>query len=190
MFACGNEDYAPVGRKIISAERPMGIDPRPMMLASIMSKKVALGTGHLLIDIPMGEGSKIPDMHVAEEFARDLSSLGEELGINVRCAVTCADQPIGRTIGPILEAKECIRTLEDGDGDPTVVDKACGMAGILLEMGGRKDGEALARKILASGKAHRKFLEIVEAQNGNPGLRSSDLVPGSYSKDVHAKRSG
>ena len=116
--------------------------------------------------------------------------MGEELGINIRCAVTCADQPIGRTIGPILEAKECIRTLEDGDGDPTVVDKACGMAGILLEMGGRKDGEALARKILASGKAHRKFLEIVEAQNGNPGLRSSDLVPGSYSKDVHAKRSG
>ena len=190
VFACGNEDYAPVGRKIISAERPMGIDPRPMMLASIMSKKVALGTKHLLIDIPMGEGSKIPDMDVAEEFARDLSSLGEELGINVRCTVTCADQPIGRTIGPILEAKECIRTLEDGDGDPTVVDKACGMAGILLEMGGRKDGEALARKILASGKAHRKFLEIVEAQNGNPGLRSSDLVPGSYSKDVHAKRSG
>ena len=190
VFACGNEDYAPVGRKIISAERPMGIDPRPMMLASIMSKKVALGIDNLLIDIPMGEGSKIPDMGTAEEFAKDISSLGKELGMTVRCAVTCADQPIGRTIGPVLEARECIRTLEDGDGDPTVVDKACGMAGILLEMGGRKDGESLAMEILRSGRAHSRFLEIVKAQNGDPGLRSGDLVPGAYSKDVHAKRSG
>ncbi len=53
VFACGNEDYAPVGSKIIRAERPMGIDPRPTMMASIMSKKIALGTTHLLMDLPM-----------------------------------------------------------------------------------------------------------------------------------------
>ncbi len=190
VFACGNEDYAPVGRRIINAERPMGIDPRPVMLASIMSKKVALGTNRLLIDIPMGEGSKIPDMATAEGYARDILSLGKELGMAVRCAVTRADQPIGRTIGPVLEAKECIRTLEDGDPDGPVADKACGMAGILLEMAGRKDGEKLARSILESGRAHRKFLEIVKAQNGDPNIRSDDLVPGRFWKDVHAKRDG
>lgn len=189
VFACGNEDYAPVGRRIISAERPMGIDPRPMMLASIMSKKVALGTNNLLIDIPMGDGSKIEDMTVAEEFARDLIGLGKELGMRVECAVTCADQPIGITIGPVLEARECIRILEDGDGERSVIDKACGMAGMLLEMGGISGGEKLAREILRSGKAHGKFLEIVRAQGGKD-VRSSDLVPGAFVKDIHAKRTG
>lgn len=190
VFACGNEDYAPVGRKIIAAERPMGIDPRPTMLASIMSKKVALRTNKLLIDIPMGEGSKIPDMSVAEDYARDLMSLGKELGMKVSCAVTCADQPIGCTVGPVLEARECIRTLEDGDGLPSIVDKSCGMAGILLGMGGVPDGEKRAREILRSGKAHEKFLEIVQAQGGRADLRSLDLVPGRFVKDIHAKRAG
>ena len=189
VFACGNVDYAPVGRKIIRAERPMGIDPRPMMLASIMSKKVALGTKNLLIDIPMGEGSKIEDMSVAEEYARDLIGLGKELGMRVECVVTCADQPIGTTVGPVLEARECIRTLEDGDGERSVVDKACGIAGMLLEMGGFDNGESLAREILRSGKAHSRFMEIVRAQGGGE-VRSSDLVPGAFVKDIHAKRAG
>ena len=190
VFTCGNMDYAPVGRKIIRAERPMGIDPRPTMMASIMSKKVAIGTTHLLVDIPMGAGSKISDMRTAEGFAKDLRDLGTLLGIHIECAVSIADQPIGRMIGPILEARECIKVLEDGDGDPTVVDKACGMAGIILEMAGEKDGMKKATEILRSGRAHRKFLEIVKIQNGDPGLRSDDLVPGRFVKDVHAKRTG
>ncbi len=190
VFACGNEDYAPVGKIIIDAERPMGIDPRPTMMASIMSKKVVLGTTHLLVDIPMGEGSKIPDLETAEGFAEDLRDLGTLLGIHVECAVTCADQPIGHMIGPILEAKECISVLEKGDGDPSVVDKACGMAGIILEMTGIPNGKEEAKEILRSGLAHRKFLGIVKAQNGDPGLRSDDLTPGSFVKDIHAKRSG
>ena len=190
VFACGNEDYAPVGKKIIDAERPMGIDPRPTMMASIMSKKVAIGTTHLLVDIPMGEGSKIPDMGTAEDFAESLIDLGTILGIHVECAVTDADQPIGRAIGPILEAKECISILENGGGDRSIVDKACGMAGILLEMAGEKDGRARALDILGSGKALEKFREIVKVQNGDPGISSDDLTPGGFMKEVHAKRSG
>jgi len=190
VFACGNEDYAPVGRKIIDAERPMGIDPRPTMMASIMSKKVALGITHLLIDIPMGEGSKIPDMETAEGFARDLINLGLLLGIHVKCAVSRADQPIGKMMGPTLEAIECIGILENGGGDPSVVEKACGMAGMILEMAGIPDGYEKAIDTLRSGKAYSKFLEIVEAQDGKPDLRSSDLRPGMFVKDVHAKRDG
>ncbi len=190
VFACGNEDYAPVGRKIIRAERPMGIDPRPMMMASIMSKKVSVGTTHLLVDIPMGEGSKIPDIDVAKEYAKDLIDLGSILGMHVECAVSRADQPIGRMIGPILEAKECVSILEECDGDFSVIDKACNMAGIILEMTGIKDGKTKAFEILRSGQAHKKFLEIVAAQNGNINLKSSELIPGSYVKDIHAKRTG
>jgi len=190
VFACGNEDYAPVGKTIIDAERPMGIDPRPMMLASIMSKKIATGTTHLLIDIPMGRGAKMSDMTTAEEYARDLIGLGKHLGIHVECAVTYADQPLGRTIGPILEARECIEALENADIESPVLSKACGMAGIILEMSGIEDGLSKAEDIMRSGKAHEKFLQIVEAQHGDPNLKSDDLIPGKFSKDVHAKRDG
>ncbi len=190
VFACGNEDYAPVGRRIIEAERSMGIDPRPMMMASIMSKKVAIGTTHLLMDIPMGRGAKVHDMATAEAFAKDLIDLGIILGVHVECAVSYAEQPLGRTIGPILEAKECISILESGDGDPDVIDKACQMAGIILEMSGKKDGYEKAVDILKSGKAHEKFMDIVVSQNGDPNLRSADLTPGRFVKDVHAQRTG
>jgi len=190
VFACGNEDYAPVGNRIIQAERPMGIDPRPTMMASIMSKKVAIGTTHLLMDFPMGKDAKVPDLKAAESLANSMIGLGSLLGIHVECAITRADQAIGRAIGPILEARECIGILEAGKGDRDVVDKACGMAGIILEMAGAEDGRSKAMEVLESGKAHKRFLDIVEAQGGRRDLKSADLVPGEFSKDVHAKRNG
>lgn len=190
VFACGNKDYAPVGDFIIKAERPMGIDPRPTMMASIMSKKVAIGTTHLLTDIPTGKGAKVPDMETAESLAKDMIDLGTILGMHVECAITYADQPIGSCIGPILEAKECIKVLEDRTVEGSVAEKACGIAGILMEMKGCRDGRAMAEEILRSGRAHRKFLEIVEAQKGRPDLKSDDLSPGKFVKDVHAKRNG
>lgn len=190
VFACGNEDYAPVGSLIIKAERPMGIDPRPTMMASIMSKKIAIGTTHLLTDIPTGRGAKVNDLSTARSLAKDMIDLGTILGIHVECAITRADQPLGSCIGPILEARECISTLEKGKTDGPVAEKACGMAGILLEMHGFEDGKAEAKRIMESGRAYRKFLEIVEAQKGDPNIKSEDLVPGRFVKDVHAKRDG
>ena len=123
-------------------------------------------------------------------FASDLIALGKVLGMKVECAVTRADEPIGSAIGPILEAKECISVLENGGLDDAVTEKACGIAGMLLEMSGRQNGNELAHSILSSGKAHSKFIEIVAAQGGSPDLRSEDLTPGKHWKDVHAKRSG
>ena len=190
VFACGNEDYAPVGRMIINAERPMSIDPRPMMMASIMSKKVAVGTTHLLVDIPLGKTTKTPDLGSARDFAKDIRELGSILGIHVECAITRADQPLGRAIGPILEARECIEVLEGKECDPAVVDKACSVAGIILEMAGCPDGKARALEVLRSGQAHEKFLQIVKVQGGDPELCSADLRPGRFTRDVHAKRTG
>ena len=189
VFACGNEDYAPVGSRIIRAERPMGIDPRPVMIASILSKKVALGTTHLLMDLPMGEGAKVPDMDAAESFANDIISVGKILEMHIECVATNASQPIGRTIGPVLEARECMETLES-NGDPLVAEKACAIAGIILEMAGEENGAAKARDILSTGKALSKFREIVAAQNGDPNVEPSDLIPGAFVKDIHACYTG
>ena len=190
VFVCGNQDYAPVGMRIIRVEKPMGIDPLPTMMASIMSKKLAIGTTDLVLDIPVGKYAKISDLSEAEGYAEGFARLGGKIGIDVRCVITRADEPIGLSVGPILEAKECISILENGDGDPFIIDKACSVAGAILEMSGVENGKTQALDSLRSGRAHETFLKIVQVQNGSPDLKASDLIPGRYSKDVHAKRGG
>ncbi len=191
VFAWGGSmNLAPVDDMVIKVEHPLGINPRAQMLASIMSKKVAVSATHLLVDIPTGVSTKVPTIEMARTNARDLIDLGEKLGMHVECAITYADQPVGNAVGPNLEARECIRILEGNKHPASVVEKACDCAGIILDMAGIPNGAARAREILESGVAHEKFLEIVAAQGGNPNLRSEDLVPGQYSEDVIATKSG
>lgn len=186
----GSMNLAPVDDMVIKVENPLGINPRAQMLASILSKKMAIGANYLLIDIPTGDGTKVPDKDAARDYVRDFTDLGRELGIKTQCAVTYASQPVGYAIGPNLEARECIRILE-GDQHPTsVVDKACDLAGMLLEMGGIPDGAKRAREILSSGEAMRKFREIVSAQGGRYDISSADLEPGRYSQEILSVASG
>lgn len=186
----GSMNLAPADDVIIRVEYPLGIDPHAQLLASVMSKKKAVGAEFLAIDIPVGEGTKVPTMEKAQSFAKDFVELGERLGIHVECAITYGDQPVGRAIGPALEAREAIRILE-GDLHPSsVIEKSAGMAGMILDMGGIKRGEAKAREILMSGKALDKFREIVAAQGGNPDIKSEDIKVGQYTYDVTSKMCG
>jgi AMP phosphorylase len=186
----GSMNLAPVDDLVIKIEHPLGINPRAQMLASILSKKLAIGATHLVVDIPTGAGTKVPTIEVAKAYARDLMDLGEKLNIRIECAITYADQPVGNAIGPILEARECIRILEGADHPSSVIEKACDIAGIILEMGGLSNGGEKAREILSSGKALTKFREIVAAQGGSPTVSSEDLIPGKYTADVVSVKSG
>ncbi len=191
VFAWGGSmNLAPVDDMVIKIEHPLGINPRAQMLASIMSKKVAMGSTHLLVDIPTGLGTKVPTLEAAKAYARDLMDLGERIGMHVECAITYADQPIGSAIGPNLEARECISILEGSKHPSSVIEKALECAGIIFEMAGISNGVAKARELLESGAAHEKFLEIVVAQGGRADLKSSDLQPGKYSYDVVASNAG
>lgn len=176
----GSMNIAPVDDMVINVEHPLGINPRAQMLASILSKKVAIGATHLLMDIPTGMGTKVPTIESARAYARDFMDLGSKLGMHIECAITYADQPVGNAIGPNLEARECIRILEGVKHPSSVIEKACDLAGIILEMGGFSNGSDKAHEILDSGLAHKKFMEIVVAQGGRADLKSSDLVPGKY----------
>jgi AMP phosphorylase len=191
VFAWGGSmNIAPVDDMVIDIEYSLGINPRAQMLASILSKKLAISATHLLVDIPMGAGTKVRSLEEAREYARDLMELGTKLGIRTECAITYGDQPVGNTIGPALEARECIRILEGNTHPASVVEKACDLAGMILEMGGIPDGAAKARELLSSGKALKKFREIVEAQDGKKDITSDDIRTGEYVLDVKAVRSG
>jgi len=186
----GSMNLAPVDDLVIRVENPLGINPRAQMLASILSKKMAIGANYLLVDVPTGPGTKVPDKEAAHAYVRDFTDLGRLLGINIKCAVTYGGQPVGYAIGPNLEARECISVLE-GSGHPnSVVEKACELAGMLLEMGGIPNGAKRARELLDSGEALKKFKEIVVAQGGRADLKSEDLKPGKYCQEIQAVRAG
>ncbi|NLT37925.1 MAG: AMP phosphorylase [Methanomassiliicoccus sp.] len=186
----GSVNLAPADDLIIKVEYPLGIDPHAQLLASVMSKKKAVGTEFLVIDIPMGAGTKVPTMEKAQAYAKDFVDLGERLGMHVECAITYGEQPVGRAVGPALEAREAIAILEGELHPSSVIEKACGMAGMLLEMAGMKRGEAKAREILMSGKALDKFREIVAAQGGDPNIRSTDIRVGKFTHDITATMCG
>lgn len=186
----GSINLAPVDDIVIKVEYPLSINPRAQMLASIMSKKKAISADYLLIDLPTGEGTKISNIEEARAYARDFMTLGDMLGMHVECAITYGDQPVGSAIGPALEARECVRILEGDEHPSSVVEKACELAGMILEMGGHSNGARKAREILDSGRALKKFREIVGAQNGNPDIKSEDIKIGEFSHEFQAPRFG
>jgi AMP phosphorylase len=187
----GATNIAPADDRIIRVEYPLSIDPKPQLLASVMAKKGAIGAKHIVIDIPVGEGSKVPSIEVGRELSNDFAELGRRLGLNVSCVMTYGGQPVGRTIGPALEAKEGMAALENLKAPKSLIEKAIGVAGVLLEMAGKTtNGAEYAKQILTSGKALEKFKEIIEAQGGDHGIKSEEIPVGDKKYDVIAPIDG
>jgi AMP phosphorylase len=183
----GALELAPADDLFIRVEYPLGIDP--MLLPSIMSKKKAMGATHLVVDIPTGTGAKIKSPTEAYSLASDFVHLGSHLGIEVHCALTFGDQPLGCGIGPALEAREALSTLM-GEGPVDVHDKAVSIAGILFELVGEKNGRQKAEEMLRSRKAECKLRQIIEAQGGNPNVKPQDIPVGPEHAEVRAKERG
>ena len=179
---------APADDLFIQVEYPLSIDP--MLLSSIMAKKKAVGANYLVIDIPTGRGTKIKTIGEANLLAKDFLVMGKKLGIETKCAITYGEQPIGYTIGPALEAKEALEVITRKKNVLDLIDKATHIAGLILEMGGKKDGKKLALEILKSGKAEKKFREIIGHQQGNPEVKPEDIHIGDFGFDFHAEKSG
>lgn len=188
----GSVCLAPADDLMIHAEYPLDLDPRPLLLASVMSKKKAVGADFVAIDIPVGYGTKVASIKEGEVLARDFISLGVRLGMRVECAITYGGQPVGHAIGPILEAKEAYEALKHGEGPESLIAKATEIAGIILEAGGVAEpgkGAGKALEILDSGDAYKKFIEIVKAQGGKK-IDEKKLSPGKHSFTMNAGNSG
>ena len=189
----GATNIAPADDRIILQEYPFKIDARGQMLASVMAKKFAVGANLVVIDIPVGQHTKVPGMQEGRKLAREFIELGERLNMKVECALTYGDIPVGRSIGPKLEVIEALRVLEGATEPNSFIQKSLSLAGIALEMSGkaaRGTGTAMAQDILQKGKALEKFRQIIEIQGGDPNVKSGDIIPGEHRFVVNAPSSG
>lgn len=184
----GSVDLAPADDIFIQVEYPLSIDP--FLLPSVMSKKKAVNAKYVVIDMPTGRETKVRTNEQFENLANEFIQLGKKLGIKVNCVSTFAEQPIGHSVGPMLEAREALETLVRGRGPKDLIDKVTTLSGVLLEFGGVKDGKKISREILRSGKAYKKMKEIIEAQGGNPDIKPENLCPGSLIAEFKSSKSG
>ncbi len=186
----GTARLAPVDDLLIAVERPLRMDSTGQLVASILAKKLAAGSTHLVIDIPVGPTAKVRSHQHALGLRKLFEFVGDRLGIHLEVIVSDGRQPIGRGVGPVLEARDVMQVLRnDTDAPLDLRNNALRLAGRIIEFdpdvrGGY--GYAIARDILESGRAAAKMEAIIGAQ----GRRASSLVPGPLVHEVPAPAAG
>jgi len=186
----GHVNLSPADDILISVERPLSVDTREQMVASILSKKLAAGSTHLVIDIPVGPSAKVRNHTDAMRLRKLFEFVGDSIGLDIETLVTDGSQPIGRGIGPALEARDVMAVLRrDPDAPADLREKSLMLAGQLLDFdpalrGG--SGYEHAVEILDSGRALRKMEDIIDAQ----GRNKTESPLGHIVQDVVAPRDG
>jgi len=161
---------SPADDILIRVERPLELDSAGQMVASVLSKKLSAGSSHVVIDIPVGPTAKVRSRETARTLSEQMIEVGRELGLNVCVAVTDGTQPVGRGIGPALEARDALAVLRgDNDAPQDLRERSLALAGEILELATNiptGTGYDLANAILSDGRAWQKFQAICEAQGG------------------------
>ena len=185
----GALDLAPADDILITAQRPMEIDAEAQMVASILSKKKTAGATHALLDIPLGTTAKVRSQAHAERLATLFRAVAERIELKLDVAITAARGPIGRGIGPRLEALDVLAVLRrEPDAPVDLREKSLYLAGRLLELVGAvpsAGGYHAARQALDSGAAADTFDRIVRAQGPRPFP-----APAPFVHVVEASRDG
>jgi thymidine phosphorylase len=185
----GSIKLSPADDIIIRVERALDVDGEGQMIASVLSKKIAAGSTHVVIDIPIGKTAKVRTDEDAEKLKYYFNVVGKAMGIKVNVLFTDGSQPIGRGIGPALEAMDVLSVLRNEmDAPQDLRNKALLLAASIIDMvhgTKNKTGLQLAKEILSSGEAYKKFLAICKAQGG---FREPEFA--FYKEDVKAEKSG
>ncbi len=189
MIWGGSLGIVPADSKIIRIEKILKIDPPAQLLASIMAKKLAMGSKYILIDIPFGKTAKVSKSE-ALVLKKKFEYLGRYFDKKMEVVLTDGSQPIGNGIGPVLELIDVIKVLNPKEQGPQdLEEKSLFLSGKILEITGKaKKGKGikLAKEILQSGKAFKKFEEIIKAQNGN----LNKIKYARYKKHISSKKAG
>ncbi len=185
----GSVSLSPTDDMIIRIERALDLDSEGQLVASVISKKVAAGATHVLIDIPVGPTAKVRSEEKAHKLRQLLETTAAAMGLQVRTVISDGSQPIGRGIGPALEARDVLQVLQNDLHAPQDLrQKSLQLAAALLEMGAAAEpgsGHQLAERTLLSGAAWQQFERICQAQGG---LKQPQL--GAFSHCIYATHGG
>lgn len=186
----GHVNLSPADDILISVERPLGIDTREQLVASILSKKMAAGSTDLVIDIPVGPTAKVRSSAEANRLRKLFEHIAGQIGLHVDVVATDGSAPIGRGVGPVLEARDVMAVLGNDPAAPADLrDRALLLAARILEFdpmlpGG--SGLARATELLSSGAAFIAMERIVEAQ----GRQRKTYPLGPLMHEVKAEADG
>ena len=185
----GAVGLSPADDIFIRVERALDLDSEGQLIASVLSKKIAAGSTHLVLDLPVGPTAKVRGHEAAEALAQGLVKVADAFGLRSRVVLTDGSQPVGRGIGPALEAKDVLAVLQRAPGAPEDLrQRAITLASALVELAGvalQGEGEVIAAEALDDGRAWTKFQRICEAQGGMRVPPSS-----GYQRPLLAQRAG
>ena len=166
----GAVQLSPADDVLIRIERALDIDAEGQLIASVLSKKIAAGATHVVLDLPVGPTAKLRSQADARTLADHMAIVADGFGLKTRFVFSDGLQPVGRGIGPALEAWDILSVLQRrGDAPPDLRERAIALAGAALELAGRAEaesGSAMAQSALDNGSAWEKFQAICEAQGG------------------------
>jgi thymidine phosphorylase len=166
----GSVALSPVDDALIRVERIMDLDSEGSLIASVLSKKIAAGSTHIVIDIPVGLTAKVRSLKRAENLKRLFKKVAASFDIALKIMISDGEQPVGRGIGPALEARDALAVLQNSpDAPQDLRERALILAGKILEFSPEVKfgtGQAMAARLLDDGRAWQKFQAICEAQGG------------------------
>ncbi len=190
------EKIAPADRKIYSLRDVTGtVSTLPLIVSSIMSKKLAEGIDGLVLDVKTGNGAFMQKLEDSEKLAMSLTNTARSFKKKVIAFITDMNQPLGKYIGNWLEVYECIEIMK-GNIDNDLLELSHSLAGAMIHLGGKatsiENGIEKSKELIANGQALEKFIEMVEAQGGDSSfITSTDKYEKpKYSEKVVAPRSG
>lgn len=187
VICAAGAGLAPADRKLYALRDVTGtVEAIPLIASSIMSKKIAEGTGALVLDVKVGSGAFMKTLESARELARTMVDLGTDAGVRTVALVTDMSVPLGRTAGNALEVRESLEVLAGG-GPSDVVDLTVALAVEMLAAADRPASEADVRAALADGRAMDKWRAMIAAQGGDV---DAPLPVAKESETVVAQESG
>lgn len=190
----GGTRIAPADDRIIKVSYPLSLEPYTKMIVSVMAKKVAMGIKYLVVDLPVGPTAKVHHVQDAKEIEKKMKFIARKFGIKIKVNINQAIKPIGRGIGPALEARDVLRVLQRKEHRPfDLEEKSLELAGEVLDLVGyskRGDGYDVAAEALRSGKAWQKMQEIIRAQGGRANIDSEEIILSNKFMEVKAEKNG
>ncbi|WP_166973115.1 thymidine phosphorylase [Brevibacterium atlanticum] len=185
VICAAGSGLAPADRKLYALrDTTSTVDCIPLIASSIMSKKIAEGTGGLVLDVKVGSGAFMKDLAKAQKLARTMVDLGTAAGVKTSALLTDMSTPLGLTVGNALEVRESVEVLAGG-GPRDVVDLTVALAEEMLRLAGKTGVDV--RAALSDGRAMDKWNAMIRAQDGDP---EAALPVAEHTEVVTASESG